>query len=339
MTASVEFVSGRWFKFSEYFFEDANIHGNVLTQHGWYDPWELYWASAGNDGPRPYQSLLDFGSKVRLDISTRGRPVPRFEGDVQEVLSWCSEWGLLGLFHQYTLMIRFPARWREVTIDGEKGIYPWFEQYHRIAGGWHEGGTIIYPHPQGQKEQLWERAEVDESAARRSATMAEAITYVPEYGHFGSAPLVHAWGHYFPDNRTGDSDDAVNHRPDQELFWYDYSEPLDEFLLAAARFVKITTEASVGNQNALSSLQDLVSPITPGIERFGNEKPRLKWLSPSLLASFAMMFALDLTQGYRVLACEVCGRLFSSSSNRVKFCSSRCRNTAQKRAYRTRKQK
>ena len=61
---------------------------------------------------------------------------------------------------------------------------------------------------------------------------------------------------------------------------------------------------------------------------------RQRWVSPSLLGSLAMMALLDLSELRRVLPCENCRQVFVTESYQQKFCSERCRNTAQKRRQR-----
>src|SRR5660397_205993 len=61
------------------------------------------------------------------------------------------------------------------------------------------------------------------------------------------------------------------------------------------------------------------------------------WSFPSLVSSFAMMIVQDIIEDRRVRSCDTCGVFFLSSSPRAKYCSPRCRNTAEKRRHRARK--
>jgi len=57
-----------------------------------------------------------------------------------------------------------------------------------------------------------------------------------------------------------------------------------------------------------------------------------------LLASFALMFLWDLRDGRRALRCKNCSLYFVSDEYRAAYCSIRCRNTAQSRQYRAKKE-
>ena len=63
---------------------------------------------------------------------------------------------------------------------------------------------------------------------------------------------------------------------------------------------------------------------------------RQEWLSTSLLGTLAMMVLLDLTERRRILTCEKCGGVFVTKAYQARYCSDRCRFTAQKRRHRAR---
>ena len=63
---------------------------------------------------------------------------------------------------------------------------------------------------------------------------------------------------------------------------------------------------------------------------------RQEWLSTSLLGTLAMMALLDLTEQRRILTCETCGGVFVTKAYQARYCSDRCRFTAQKRRHRAR---
>ncbi len=63
---------------------------------------------------------------------------------------------------------------------------------------------------------------------------------------------------------------------------------------------------------------------------------RRAWRTKSLLASFAMMAYLDITDDKRILVCDEDLRPFVSGAYQARYCSERCRRRAIKRAYRQR---
>jgi hypothetical protein len=67
-------------------------------------------------------------------------------------------------------------------------------------------------------------------------------------------------------------------------------------------------------------------------EQDGSVRPRR--IAPSLLASFADMFAQDLVFKQPTLRCSCCGIPFVSSAYQVKYCSVTCRLRQQKRHLR-----
>jgi hypothetical protein len=87
---------------------------------------------------------------------------------------------------------------------------------------------------------------------------------------------------------------------------------------------------------AVRALHTLLAPVQPSLTVGSDAQYRQTWRTRSLLSSFALMALLDLTEQRRVLTCRTCGRVFVSGAYQARYCSERCRATAQKRAYRAR---
>ena len=162
-------------------------------------------------------------------------------------------------------------------------------------------------------------------------------------------PLGYSWARFFPDVPTEQRETFQYPVPLSEAFWRLYAEPLDAFVNAAVTLrnalyglahVKPVAEASKEENSWVRCgekiLYALLAPVSPALELLDDGKFQQRWVSTSLLASYAMMAFLDLVEE-RPLRCEVCGKLFVSGAYQARYCSPTCRHTAQKRAYRERR--
>ena len=124
-----------------------------------------------------------------------------------------------------------------------------------------------------------------------------------------------------------------------------YGEPLIDFCNAAKLLVgailhlgrkqpKITGDLKFARHQALDAINLLRRPIASVLdfEENGSVKPHR--VAPSLLASFADMFAQDLVYGRPTLQCICCGTPFVSSAYQARYCSTACRLREQKRRLR-----
>jgi len=130
-------------------------------------------------------------------------------------------------------------------------------------------------------------------------------------------------------------------------FWRLYAEPFEEFLWAMISFKSMlldlagTGQASelAGGKEGRDQMHALLASVSPVLERGKQGGWKQQWASMSLLGSFAMMALLDLTEGWRVRECPVDRRTFVADAWQARYCSARCRRTAQKRAYRLKKRR
>jgi hypothetical protein len=166
---------------------------------------------------------------------------------------------------------------------------------------------------------------------------------------YSQEPLSKTWAKFFPSVPEEEQETYNYPLPLSDEFWYLYAEPITEFLNGAIllkealdRLKHINpqetlTPDDIYNVNyGKNILHSLLAPV--GLALYPTEEGTFKqqWVASSLLASFAAMAFFDLTQD-RLLRCRRCDQLFTSEAYQAAFCSPRCRQAAQKKAYRERK--
>lgn len=138
--------------------------------------------------------------------------------------------------------------------------------------------------------------------------------------------------------------------PQSELFWQSYGEPIRNIVRWCEAFA-LSVDALSGlapGSGLLSSqvaddgflvLSQLAKSCAPSFT-FDSARCTIneERVSAGLLASYALMFLWDRVAGRRAMRCHNCGRYFVSDEHRARYCSPTCRNTAQSRRYRDRKQ-
>jgi hypothetical protein len=139
--------------------------------------------------------------------------------------------------------------------------------------------------------------------------------------------------------------------PASERWWADYAEPVDRFLdvvgllLEALRTLEpgvdpneswLVKHGSAPTRGQIT-LHSLLQSVRPMLYRSPDGDWTGRWRTKSLLSTYAMMVYLDVLAGKRILACDTCGKPYMSGAYQARYCSDRCRNTALKRAYRSRR--
>jgi hypothetical protein len=169
-------------------------------------------------------------------------------------------------------------------------------------------------------------------------------------GRWATLPVAEAWGPFFPDVAPDERATYAYPVPESDAFWATYGEPVGWLLGAANQLRGAVLELSADPlvveespmdfvyrlESAMRALHILLAPVQPSLTVGDAGEFRQTWRTRSLLSSFAMMALLDLTERRRVLTCRPCGRVFVSGAYQARYCSERCRATAQKRAYRAR---
>jgi len=137
-------------------------------------------------------------------------------------------------------------------------------------------------------------------------------------------------------------------KPTTEAFWRLYAEPIDAFLEGAQALAGALhglqgerpfaggPDATGAATRSLAALHTLVGPVSAALAITEDGALRQRWIAPSLLGSYAMMALQDIGGNRRILACARCGGLFTAAAYQARYCSPRCRNTAQKAALRAR---
>jgi hypothetical protein len=336
---------GRWWRFSAYEVRDGAIlpaRGALLST---YDPWAEYAASSTGrvedrgaspqqrhgKYARPYQALLD----LYRQIAFSGDPLKLTSPAEAALLRWVSDFGLLGILPHRATAIYEPQH----DEDGSsvlRSVYPG-------PGRW-------YTRREARTSSKWPAAP--------GALLRDLGGSPPRW-----VPLAQIRDRFFPDART-DAAFSVP-APFTAAFWDTYAEPLEEFVSAARLFrdvvlyvapppraprrqrrnqrVNHATEEARRNRftRAGRTLHALLEPVGPALEIVEGRVPLLRhrWPTPTLLASFATMFLLDITGGKQVLTCAarrgagVCGRVLISGDPRAKYCSETCKEREKKRRH------
>jgi hypothetical protein len=343
---------GTWWRFSSYELWGTYIRPTPGASLEAYDPWPSRPSEDADEGPVPkerpqpiYQSLLQLYEEVR---ATPYLGATLNEGGGRKLLDWCSRYGLLGLLPHETLSVTMPARW-EALDTNESVLVPVVRRFLRMPAGWSERTTrfLSLTQPRGDREvgaplnQEEYDASIERPRVLRQDLRADDVDIETD---------VTSWTRFFPRVDRAEQLPFSYHVPLTDEFWSAYSEPRRDFLQAAAalsRFVeglkRIAEDRHASEDDealiddAIDLLPRLLGPVAPALIRDQAGRPALGWLCGSLLSAFAIMALQDIVEGRLPQRCEVCRRYFVSRSHKAIYCSEKCRQTANKRAYRLRR--
>jgi hypothetical protein len=346
-----------WWRFNRYEIRNSWIQPAPGARLQSYDPWSNRdeGSAPGQKNPSAYRELLGLLSTLQRDpgFATviqainvglplqfwRRRPVTLKASSEAKIIAWCETYGLLGILPHQALQITLPARSVElskrerdemVALGAEPDLVPTTiprrTQYTRTAGGWRQSEGLPVDSSLGSVLVLgWNGATLTRS------TLRDIAGFFPEI----SAPeQSNAWETYhYP-------------LPLSRRFWELYSEPISAFALCAlllsdavdAMGIRKTprTKKEKDRFSRLGTLDGLLAPIGMTYEFKKNIGVRPRAIAPSLLSMLTLMALQDLPKG-RVRQCEVCSAPFISGAHPwTRYCSKRCRSTAQQRAYRER---
>jgi len=183
----------------------------------------------------------------------------------------------------------------------------------------------------------------DEGVAARFPRVGVMIRglIVPDYEF---QPFGLSWARFFPSVATAAAETFHYPPPLSPEFWQIYSEPVNEFLAAAAALQRVFKVLSVGVDlgnlasqqpeqiaGALQILQHLISPASPMpvISKDGFIQERMSM--PSLLCALSLMMLQDLAGYRRLFRCKVCGKPAVAGSSKTRNCSEKCRDLGKKR--------
>jgi hypothetical protein len=322
-----EIFAGCWWRFSRYEVRDGLIGPAPDAVLEPYAPWDTYrrYRDRPGAGATPYQRLLDLLARIRFEPSARGRP-PRLTSDSEaSLLSWCGQFGLLGTLLQRVDAVVLAPRWSSPSLEPEPedGLVAARIRYLRTSEGWQSSRfwemdatrTTARCDDPGRINQLVLEKLMSDGGLRSFVRIRSLDRPVST-----NEPLASTWGNHFPGVPLAERETYAYPLPATEAFWKLYAEPVDEFAIARGR----------------RSLHALTFPASPVLVAH-DEGFDQAWSAPSLLGHLALMLLQDMTGHQRLLECEVCQRIRTSPRASARYCSDRCRNTAQKRRQRERK--
>jgi hypothetical protein len=305
-------VQGDWWRFDRYEIKDGVIRPAAGACLKWYDPWLAYRKVEYQKGAAPpYEDLLQLTAKLRSTLP--GRPHLLTKASETVVLEWCKRNGPLGILL---------ARWESLTLATEASrsaeIRP--TRYVRAYGQ----GVVYYG-------SSWD-VEAQESRVMLHAL--DDLRLVEE-------PLDKTWRRFFPTVSRAQARNYPYPVPYTEEFCRLYAEPLVDFVHALHLFAGAIEslrapngDGPPANDLALNTINLLRRSNTPVIEQDAQGKLHQIWETPSLLASFAEMFAQDIAYGRTTRLCEGCQLPFVSNAYQARFCSQKCRWRHNKRNQR-----
>lgn len=329
-----------WIRFDDYEIFEGNIRPVRGCGYEVYDPW----TPPDNFGPinaNANDLCTDFLNLSRRLKKIRQAGATKTDIEQQEiecVLQWCRGNGLLGLLPEKILSVNFqPTVLSSVNAQGK---HPVVQLNWRFAQSVWVGTAKMLDHLdhmplEGEKIGL----EVD-------ATFNSVVRDIwsGEMRCLEPFELDALFSNYFPNFKSSPKQHVA--LPALLEFWEEYSEPVDEFIEQAIFFGDVMAKetSTLGydrkdeSRLSYSQLNSLTAYISPLVifDSFGQAE--LHWSSRSLLANYGYMAMQDLTKDRpEIRICIICQTFFNSRSYQGKYCSQRCRNTAQKRAYRARK--
>ncbi len=345
MDTAREIFQPVWWRFTKY-----EITWDEITGDGWirpapdaklrpYDPSDAYKKRGRTrDVVPPYQSLISLLERAAYRPFSRSRLLTLTPSGEEEILQWCSTHGLLGVLPQ---MAQFAFLAPRIGASGVPGQLRFF----RRVGEWtasfddhrdddvdddvdDDGGVGNLPVEAAGQLLPQERCKF----FHESGAMMEDL----ESGEERWESFGRTWARFFPDVPKEELE-TYNYPPFLgEEFWRQYAEPVQKFLEAAQLLQSALTGIKEGSPDGLRILKRLVSPLGVTFEKAYRRGLEQRWISPSLLATYAMMAGLDLEGRWRVFKCKRkdCGRIFVSRAYQAAYCTPTCRDTVHKRKWR-----
>jgi len=300
----------------------------------------------------PYHSLIELVSTLFAQ--------PRLTDDGEKILlEWCAKYGLLGVLMQRTLFVTLAARWvplpkipglERIGPKSSKGLVASYTQVARSDTGWREDRPLVGEFGISKSECARRKKGKPLSLGAMKELGIAPSVLLQELDRFKweTEPLGKTWARFFPDVLSSEAETYDYPLLTTPEFWHQYAEPVEAFLDAAQIFAKVQKELHapdsirqrLKNDQFLQGrhrLHALVKSASPALHVRGDGTLEQMWVPASLLGAYAMMLYQDLSDEVPILRCQECGRVFTSISPKAKYCSTTCRNTQQKRAYRERK--
>jgi hypothetical protein len=315
---------GEWWRFSLYELRDGCIRPAKGAKLEWYDPWprfadtrKLAIGQAPASAQPDYQSLLSLVHQLEYRPGHVRYPDCLTQKSQDLILGWCQHHGLLGILL---------SRWEAISLAPQPdraGLWT----HHRYFRGF---GDVLQTQ--------------DSSGDVSDRTPSVFIHGLNDLILTEERPSD-TWSRFFPSVEFSKRDSFPYPRPYTVEFCELYGEPLMDFCKAAKLLVdaishlrrkpaEIKGDPKVAREQALDVINLLRRPIASVLGSEQDGSLRTRRVAPSLLASFADMFADDLSYGRPTLQCRCCSKLFVSSAYQAQYCSVSCRLRDQKRRLR-----
>jgi hypothetical protein len=205
-------------------------------------------------------------------------------------------------------------------------------QFTRTAGAWYRNEDLPSDVPSQVPILHWPGSVLIQGWDSRSLTRSKLREIAPFFPATGSPEKSNQWETYeYP-------------VPLSPEFWRAYAEPVSEFVrgalilrdaVEAMSLKKIPRSKKDKERFAhLGALDFLLNPVGMTYRFQNNVGLKDRPVAGSLLATLAVMALQALPKG-QVRECDECGAVFISGAHPwTRFCSKRCRGTAQQRTYR-----
>jgi hypothetical protein len=357
MRDTLQAATGRWWRFTKYVLSEGYVRPARGARLEAYDPWADYWRSRERGEVPPYQSLLDLLRAIKWNPSEGsdsrliGPAAPELlePEAVHQLLAWCAAHGLLGVLPQRALLLtlapRFQRAGRVQGIGSGEQLRLVQQEFIRTSTEWIVNERKGIPIPVRSKADL--RTMIGKTVPpdfEPTWNRPRVVLHDLAGNGLVEEPLTTTWARFFP-SLSGPAERVLWPVPLSPEFWHLYAEPFEDFLWAMITFRTVLHDlADTGRRTKAvrraagrAGLHGLLASVSPVLMQSQERQWAQRWVSMSLLGSFAMMALLDLTEGWRLRECPMCRRPFVSDAWQARYCCVRCRLRAQKRAHRAKK--
>jgi predicted RNA-binding Zn-ribbon protein involved in translation (DUF1610 family) len=360
-------VFAGWWRFTQYEF-DGYIRPTKNAILVKYNPWNDYNLAAqkrkgGGLKRPPYLSLVDFAdANTPQEPEWERRRFAEYRKNAN-VVGWCNQHGLLGIFFTTVRQVALYPRWRlpdarlrelGYSIDERKmaQLFATYRMFVREPTGWTERNII------GSKNLAaltLAPAEKETGGLVAQEFWDEdweppgVLIQDPGSSIYARLSIADVFGDFFPSIHKEELETFPYSLPGSDEFWSLYAEPWPRFIGQARLFARVartlgkvkplqesTEEEKRSSAKAVAVLQSLVAQTTSTLSLQEDGTLAHHWVPTSLMASYAMMLLLDAARGL-LNVCVNCDRVFVSSAGRAKFCSPQCRKSSLQRGWRARK--
>jgi hypothetical protein len=306
-------AQGNWWRFDCYEIKDGSIQPAAGARLQWYDPWEEFLKTrTSNDIQPPYQSLLRLARE--LHFTSQRYPDRVTKASQAAILDWCRVHGPLGVLL---------SQWEAITLAPQAGEADQFT-------------STRYVRAFGQSIQACETS--GDVRGRKPSVLLHGLN---DLDLVEETPDK-TWSKFFPSVEWEKRNTYAYPLPYTDEFCHLYAERLSSFCNAAQLFAQAVDHVTsaragrvdLGSEQALQTINLWRRPISAILEWNAKGTPEQSWHTPSLLASFAEMFAQDVTFGRATLLCKCCQNPFVSGAYQARYCSPACRQCQQKRNVR-----